>query len=261
MESPTLEQTAKTLADAGAVYIATDRASLVQEPVRLYYHLPAGTPEDGKERINEFLTEAVGHRLCEELGALRIADELKPTLANHVLHNGLHLYRRTPVYVEEGIPGIDPVSIEDGVTEIRDIITDDIQPPQKEAITVPLEELVEELAEAGAASVEIEHGSLSSTEPMLGLRVPMIPAEGMPIIGPIESVEVNGDVYSLRSTLTLGGPYGTGGNWTALYVSDNVEGLAPMSVEEGMEAGRDLLERAKEVDMLYELQVQSDAES
>lgn len=251
---PDLEQVAKTLVDNGATYVAANAPSLVDEPAQLYYHLPAGTSDKQQETVATYLNEEVGHRPYEQqIGGVDIASQPTPTCVSHVLHNGLHLYRRVPVYIADNVPGLDPVAIEDGVATAREVVTTQRAFEPRPAKTVTLEAVVKELAEAGAASVEMGHDPLVLGEATVDLRIPMVPADGQPIVGPVDAVEVAGETHPFHTTLTLSGPYGSTPNWTALYVSDDIRGLESVSVEDGCKTGRDVLARAKTVDSVREL--------
>ncbi|WP_227130982.1 hypothetical protein [Halorubellus salinus] len=253
--TPDLSEVAETLVDNGATYVAASAPSLVDEPAQLYYHLPAGTPNDQQETIATYLNEKVGHRPYEQqIGDICIAGEPTPVCVYHVLRGGLHLYRRVPVYVPERMAGLDPVAIEDGVTTVREIVETQPVYESRPAETVALKDVVEELAEAGAASVEMAHQFLVRGEPTVDLRIPVTPADAQPIVGPVDAVKFGGETYQLHTTLTLDGPYGSTPDWTALYVSDTVRGLEPVSVEDGCETGRNLLARAKAADSLRELE-------
>lgn len=252
--TPELADVVETLIEHGATYVAANMRSLVDEPAQLYYHLPVGVSDSQKKSLVTYLDEAVGHRPYErQIGTISIAGQATPARVNSVLWNDLHLYRRTPVYIADGVAGLDSIGIDDGVDNAREVaeVEPDISPRPTE--TVPLELVVERLADAGAASVEMYHEHLVIGEAAVDLRIPMVPAEGAPIVGPIDAVEVGDETYPLHTMLTMDGPYGSTPDWTALYVDDSVGGLAPVSVESGCEAGRDVIERAKDVDTVREL--------
>ena len=251
---PELAAVVETLVEHGATYVAANTRSLVDEPAQLYYHLPAGVSDSQKESLATYLDEEVGHQPYEgQVGAVRIGGEATPACVRFIHYNSLHLYRRVPVYIAEGMAGLNPVEIDDGVNNVREVVATepDISPRPNE--TVPLELVAERLADEGAASVEMYHEPLVLDEAAIDLRIPMVPAKGAPIVGPIDAVEVGDETYPLHTTLTMDGPYGSTPDWTALYVDDSVEGLAPVSVESGCEAGRDVIERAKDVDTVREL--------
>jgi hypothetical protein len=252
--TPDLNEVAETLVDNGATYVAASAPSLVDEPAQLYYHLPAGTSDSQQETVETYLNEEVGHRPYEQqIGEVNIAGQPTPTCVAYVLHDGLHLYRRVPVYVAEGIAGLDPVALKSGVATVQETVATqpDFEPWPAE--TLRLEEIVSELADKGAASVEIAHEPLVLGEPTVRLRIPMVPAAGKPIVGPVDAAEIGDGTYPLNTTLTLNGPYGSTGNWTALYIGDNIRGLEPLSVEDGCEAARNLLAQAETADMLMDL--------
>lgn len=251
---PELTAVVETLVEHGSTYVAANTQSLVDEPAQLYYYLPACVSDSQKESLATYLAEEVGHRPHErQVGAIRIGDQTTPARAHFVHRNSLHLYRRVPVYIAEGVTGLDPVQIDDGVNNAREVVATepDISPRPNE--TVPLELVVERLADAGAGSVEMCHEPLVLGEAAVDLRIPMVPATGAPIVGPTDAVEVGDETYSLHTTLTMDGPYGSTPDRTALYVGDDVRGLDPVSVESGCEAGRDVIKRAKDVDTLQEL--------
>lgn len=251
---PDFEEVADTLVANGAVYVAAHTQSLVDESAQLYYHLPVGVSDAQAETITTYLAEEIGHRPRDrQIGGVCIDDQPTPIVVSHVLHGGLHLYRRVPVYVDEGVAGLDPVSLEEGVDNVREVVASQSGLAPHPSETVALEELVAELAETGAASVEVELALLVREVPAVHLRIPMIPADGKPIVGPVDEVEVAGETYPLRTTLTLDGPYGSGMGWTALYVSDGVRGLDPVSVEDGCEGARELFDRASEADSVRDL--------
>ncbi|WP_435068548.1 hypothetical protein [Haloplanus sp. C73] len=251
---PELAAVVETLVEHGATYVAANTWSLVDEPAQLYYHLPAGVPDSQKEALATYLDEEVGHRPYErQVGTIRIGGQATPARVHFVHRNGLHLYRRIPVYIAEGMAGLDPVEIDDGVDNAREVVATEPDIPPRPNETVPLELVVERLADAGAVSVEMYHEPLVVGETAVDLRIPMVPAKGAPIVGPIDAVEVGDETYPLYTTLTMDGPYGSTPDWTALYVDDSVRGLNPISVKGGCEAGRDVIERAKEVDTVREL--------
>lgn len=251
---PELAAVVETLVEHGATYVAANTQSLVDEPAQLYYHLPAGVSDSQKESLATYLDEEVGHQPYEgQVGAIRIGGEVTPACVHFIHHNSLHLYRRVPVYIAEGMAGLDPVEIDDGVNNAREVIATEPEISPRPNETAPLELVVERLADAGAGSVEMYHEPLVLGETTIDLRIPMVPAKGAPIVGPIDAVEVDGETYPLHTTLTMDGPYGSTPDWTALYVGDNVGGLEPISVESGCEAGRDVIERAQDVDTVREL--------
>jgi hypothetical protein len=252
--NPELAAVVETLVEHGATYVAANTWSLVDEPAQLYYHLPAGVSDSRKKSLATYLDEEVGHRPYErQVGTIRIGGQATPARVHFVHRNSLHLYRRTPVYIADGVAGLNPVEIEDGVDNAREVVATepDISPRPNE--TVPLELVVERLADTGAASVEMYHEPLVIGETAVDLRIPMAPAKGAPIVGPIDAVEVGDETYPLHTRLTMDGPYGSTPDWTALYVGDSVGGLNQVSVESGCEAGRDVIERAKNVDTVREL--------
>jgi len=252
--TPDFHEFAETLVDNGVTYVAANAPSLVDGAAQFYYHIPASMSNDQQESVATYLNEKVGYRPFErQIGGIRIGDEPTPVCVAHVLRGDLHLYRRVPVYVGEHVAGLDPVTVEDGVATVREIVKTQPAFEPRPAETVALEDVVERLAKAGAASVEVAHESLVRGEPTVDLRIPMVPADGQPIVGPVEAVEVGDETYPFRSTLTMDGPHGSNPHWTALYVSDGVRGLKPVSVESGCETGRDLLDRAKTADLMQDL--------
>lgn len=252
---PDFNDVVETLVENGAKYVAANKQSLGDEPVQLYYHLPVGVSDSQKETIETYLSDEVGYLPHDQqIGGIRIGDQPTPVCFRHVLHDGLHLYRREPVYIAEGTPGLDPVMMNEGIATVRKIVANPTESVPRPAETVPLKEMVESLADSGADSVEMQHQFLVNGEPLIYLRIPMVPADGKPILGPVDSVTVAGGTYPLRTTLTLDGTCGSNDSSTALYVSDNVNGLAPLSVERGMSIGRDLIAQAIEAESTRELE-------
>lgn len=251
---PELTDVAEMLIKNGAVYVAVNTRSLVDKPAQIYYHIPVGVSDDQKETIHTYLDEKVGHQPYErKAGTIRIADEPTSACVSHVLRNGLHVYRRTPLFINDGIAGLDPVEVDEGVDNASEIVEGQPDLEPRPAKTVALEELVRKLAEEGAASVELRHEPLVFDEPSVRLRVPMVPADGQPIVREVESVEVGGETYPLYTTLTLDGPYGSTPDCTALYMSNDIKGRKPISVEDGLAEGRDLLERTEDADSVRDL--------
>jgi hypothetical protein len=113
--------------------------------------------------------------------------------------------------------------------------------------------LLQYLADAGAVSAELRHQWLVADEPEVHLRVPIVPADAYPFLGDIESVEITGETYPLYPKLALDGPVGLGLDRTALYVSSDAKGATPVSVDEGVKKGRELLQKAKNADSAREL--------
>jgi len=250
---PALEDVAKTLVANGAVYVAANERSLVDEPAQIYYHLRVGTADEQKKAIATYLAEEAGDQPAQrQLGVVRVADQRMPFRATPVLHSDLHLHRRVPVYVAEGVAGLDPVAIDDGVARARNVAVGETEVTPRRNETVPLETLVADLADAGAGSVEMSTEFL--VDGQIELRIPMVPADGKPIVGPVDSVEIAGETYPLNTTLTLDGPCGSAMDWTALYINDDVRGLDPLSVEAGMDAARDLVASADDADTVRDLE-------
>lgn len=246
-EIPTLESVADELVSRGAVYVAVGQKPLSKDYVQMYYYIPPGHSKES-EAIWSYLTDTVGIDTYEsQPGTVAIGDQELPILVTDVLQDGLHTYHRVPVYAEN-IPGLDPISVEDGVAAVQDFVAGNPQPSPASATTVPLEDLVSDLADAGAASVELSTSHLRRDSPLVHLRIPIVPADGQPIVGPVDAVEIAGETYPLRSTLTMDGPARAGRISIPLYVSDGVEGLEPRSVADGVEVGRKVLQKAVDAD-------------
>jgi len=121
--NPELAAVVETLVEHGATYVAANTWSLVDEPAQLYYHLPAGVSDSRKKSLATYLDEEVGHRPYErQVGTIRIGGQATPARVHFVHRNSLHLYRRTPVYIADGVAGLNPVEIEDGVDNAREVV-------------------------------------------------------------------------------------------------------------------------------------------
>jgi hypothetical protein len=253
-EAPHIDDVVETLVENGVSFVAVNKQSLVDDLSRIYYLQPIGVTEEEQKEITSLVTEEIGYRPQQgKAGSVRIGEKAAPVTIQNVLHGDLHLYRRVPLYVDGSLPGLEDTSAKEGLETVEDVLDEQPNLEPRPSETVQLEQLLRELAASGAASVELAHDPLVFGETCVSVRIPVVPANAAHIVRPVESVQVGQETYPFDATLTMDGSFGTGYNWTALYVSDDVRGLKPLSVEEGHRDGRTLIEKAKEVDSVREL--------
>jgi len=217
--------------DYQAKYIAATEQTLVNQSPLLLFHVPPGTGP-----LQEIEEDIV--RQLDGVDYIRLGDHELPFSLRHVLHSDVHAFRRVPLYVDAQ-PGMDAVSIEEGCEQARKVVAGDIDSDSQTAESIELQTLVEELADAGAAAVELwnEFFILSGT---IDLRIPIIPAKGYPIAGPYESVTFDGETYDFRFNCVLEGPCGYGMMRTPLYIDGSTLGLSGLPVDDGIALFEDL---------------------
>lgn len=235
--APDLQTIAEAFTKYGATFLAVDQASLADNQPELIFHLPVGTTDDQWDAIRATLA---AHGFADHgVGPVMVNGETMPLKIRHVLHSGLHCYSRVPVYIDPSVPGLDPVALDDGLENVRVFLERGGDPAPVATDTVALNDLVKDLAAAGAASVEAEQKVLRRETPRIELRVPITPAEGAPVIAPYDAVTIDERTYDLTYTLTLDGP--TPMVRLPLYIADSIAGTDSVTIEEGMKEVRAVL--------------------
>ncbi|WP_394743088.1 hypothetical protein [Natronococcus roseus] len=212
--------------DYQTTYIVVPEQTLANQSPVLLFHVPATT-----QRLSD-LREDIANQL-EDVDGIRLGDHELPISLQHVMYSDVHAFRRVPLYVDAQ-PGMDDVSLGEGIEQARKVVASEIEPdpPRPESIELPT--LVEELADAGAAAVELRNESLIELG-LIDLRIPITPAKGYPVAGPYETVTFDGHTYDFRFECVLEGPGGYGQMRTPLYVDDSTAGLPATTLEEGVD--------------------------
>jgi len=208
-----------------ATYIAAPEQTLANQSPVLLFHVPVGSRPLAEVR-DDIANELDG------VDSVRVDDEKLPFSLRDVLHSDVHAFQRVPLYVDSQ-PGMDDVSLEEGMERAQKFVGSEIESDLSTSESIELSTLVEELADAGAAAVELRNEQFVQSG-LINLRIPMIPAKGYQIAGPYESITYNGQSYAFHFECVLGGPGGYGTMRTPLYVDESIVGLSPLSVEEGL---------------------------
>lgn len=225
-----LEHIVHDLVENGATFVVIGQESLLGGAPRLLYHTSPGTSDEQYTAIESALRD---HGFDERGGShVTVAGSPMPMLVRHVLHSDLYIHGRVAVYVADGIPELDPVTLEEGLENVRSFVHGASDPDPKRSETIELHDLVSNLAAAGAASVEAERWPLAREPPLVDLRIPITPAKGAPEVVPYEAVDVDGDTYDLQFVLTCSGP--TPQSRLPLFVAESVRGAEPISTDEGL---------------------------
>ena len=229
--------------DHQATYIAATEQTLANQSPVLLFHVPAST------RPLPELHEDIANGL-EGVDGVRLDNHELSFSLRHVLHSDVHAFRRIPLY-SASQPGMDDVSLEEGIEQARKVVAGEFDPDPLTSESIELPTLVKELADAGAAAVELRNESLIQSG-TIDLRIPMIPAKGYPIAGPYESVTFDGQTYDFRFNCVLEGPGGYGTMRTPLYIDGSTRGLSGLSVDEGVTLFEDVQSIIEETDSLSE---------
>lgn len=234
---PDIRTIAETFTKYGATFLAVDQASLADNQPELIFHLPVGTSDDQWDAIRATL--AAQGFADYGVGPVMINGVTMPLKVQHVLHPDLHCYSRVPIYIDQSVPGLNPVTLDDGLENVRAFLERGADPAPVATDTIELSNLVEDLVAAGAASVEAERGVLVRENPRIELRIPITPAEGAPLIAPYDAVTIDERTYDLDYTLTLDGPAPM--VRLPLYIAESTVGADSVTIEEGVEEIRAVL--------------------
>lgn len=222
-----LQEYLRTFRDYGADFIAVPEESLAKGCLQVIANLPSETAEE----VDEYVASAhgvtiEGEDFLPEFGIARIDG------------GGFHTHRRIPVAVPENLQGLDPVSIDEGIENVRAFVRENREPTPAGDETIALEDLVTDLVDAGASAVTVSHDQWLYGEQLE--LVGYLPASnGYDICGPYDTVTIDGDEYPLRYRFTLDGL--DAHHYEPVYVADSWVGTDPVSVEEGLDNVRELL--------------------
>ena len=243
-EVPTLKTVCEILVEkCDATYIAATKQSLANQCIELLIHTSPGSPK---------LPE-VDSRLSNPPESVEVGEDRLPIAILQVLHSDIHAFRRVPLYVDSQ-PGLDDVALEQGIENARRTLAGKVDCEFSQSKPIELPTLVEELANEGAAAVELRNEMLVRFD-VVDLRIPMVPAEGYPIAGLYDSVTINGQEYDFRFDCTLDGPGGYGWMRTPLYVDESTLGLPAVPVEAGiknLEEVQTIVEKSDSPDEAFE---------
>ena len=89
----------------------------------------------------------------------------------HILHSDVHAFRRVPLYVDSQ-PGLDDVALEQGIENARRTLAGKVDCEFSQSKSIELPTLVEELANEGAAAVELRNEMLVRFD-VVDLRIPL----------------------------------------------------------------------------------------
>lgn len=222
-----LEEYLRMFKDYGADFIAVPETALAKGCLQVIASLPSGTAEEVDEYVASTPGVTIeGDDFLAEFGIARIDG------------GGFHTYRRIPVAVPENLQGLDPVSIDEGIENVRAFVREDREPTPRRNETIALEDLVTDLVDAGASAVTVSHDQW-----LHGKQLEVIgylPASnGYDVCGTYDTVTIDGDRYPLRYRFTLDGL--NAHHYEPVYVADSWVSTDPVSVEEGLDNVRELL--------------------
>lgn len=222
-----LEEYLRKFKANGANFIAVPEDPLADG----YLLVMATVPSDARDDVAKYVGET--HAVKVGNTAL-VTDFALPSMSE----GDIHFHRRVPVSATEHVPGVDPVSFEDGIENLRTFIREDHDPTPRGNETIPLADLVTELVEAGAKAVTIdqEPWCMSQTLELIGY---LPPGDGYDVCGDYDAVTIDGDEYSLSCRFTLDGLRSS--FETFVYISDSWVGTDPVTINEGLDNVRELL--------------------
>ncbi|WP_430639371.1 hypothetical protein [Haloferax volcanii] len=195
----------------------------------------ADAPRDAWDDIIEYVNDVQ----VVEVGDKTLLTEISRAHGE----NQVHTHRRVPVQVPDGIPGLDPVSIEDGADNVQEFVTEDREPTEAGSQTVSLPDLVDELVDVGAAAVTISEDLWRYSEE-LEFQVYLPASIGYDVCGDYGTVEVGERTFPVNFQFRQDG---VGEHFeTHVYLSDQWVGLDPVEKAEGLENARTLLTTTRE---------------
>lgn len=178
-----------------------------------------------------------------DVQAVEVGDEFLMTEIQRIGpgEGQLHTHRRVPIRIPDGMPGLEPVSLEEGISNVHEFVTENRSPTQPGDDTVRLSKLVDELVDAGAQAVTIEEdGTRLSDELCLAVYLPA--AIGYDVCGDYGAVSIDGETHSVHFRFRQDGLRTH--FETMVYVSDSWLGTEPVTAAEGLENAREFLAAA-----------------
>lgn len=214
-----VETVGNALAETEAVFAAIPEDYLARGLFEVIYHVPAGGDDAG-------VADAL-----REFDAVEIGGKPYPIRLSSVLAAETHLYRRVPLYAGDSSYGPEEITTEDGAQHVRDFVKNDKKPTPLPSESVTADKLVGELVDAGVAAIAVE--AKLSHEDVLTLAVWIPDATVYETVGSYETISVEDAVLDLHCEFRcVGGP-----NFfqrIPVYASDNIIGLKPVSIDEGV---------------------------
>lgn len=227
----TLNTITTELASNGVGYIALSEELLHEDVVGLLYYSPGSENE-----AETFLTD---------IDEVKIDNETFPFCSENVLHTDIHFSGRIPLYASENPTfGLDELPIERGMQNVRKFLSGDDSQSTMPSKMVSAETLLRELTENGATAVGFEKELFQfADDETFPLTVYMPPATGAELVENYDGVRFDGITYELNCTFTVSGP--EFGLKVPLYADDNIIGMSPLMVEEGLNRLRDYIDQPK----------------
>lgn len=210
------------IASRGADFIAVPETSLANGKLRVI----ASAAGEDRDQLAAYVnkTNVVTIANADHRTDLRFADPYT---------GDLHFYRRIPVAAPDGIPGIDPVALEDGINNIQAFVAENQQPAPVPAETIPITDLVSELVANEATAVTVVHEPWFRNQE-IEIKGYMPAAKGYDACGAYDTVSIDDKEYPLSYRFTRSGPNTL--NETPLYVDDDVLGIEESTVDEGLDS-------------------------
>jgi hypothetical protein len=213
--APSVSEIAEDLVRLGARYVSLNTTSVDGGPVMINYW-GAG------EEIENYVRENNYHH-NNRIGLGRIGGEIRSTRVGKTSRESLHLVKRLPLYIDEGLCNLSPVTLEEGKNTVQKAVRETSDKESWSNKKVKLEALTEDLVSSGATRVELSTTELEcEAGPKFYLRVATGKEGELPVID-AEEIEFGSEKYPLVGCqiLTYGG--GTPPEFTWLYYDDKPE--------------------------------------
>lgn len=225
----TLETITNELASKEVPYIALSEELLHGGVVGLLYYDP------GSESDTE--------TCLADINEAEIDNETFSLRSENVLHTEIHFSGRIPLYASENPTfGLDEIPIEHGMGNVREFLSGEGPLSTASTETVSAETLLRELTKNGATAIGVEKELFQiSDEDTLPLTVYMPPVTGTELVKNYDAVRFSETTYELDCTFTISGP--EFGFKVPIYADDNIIGMNPITVEEGLDRLRDYIDQ------------------
>lgn len=219
-------QLVQALVDAGATYVA-----VAEGPLPDGVDMLVDAPHVARERCFDVMSDVAAVRVDDDT-VLPLAYDDTPYRMTH---------NRVPLYIADGHEALPHVEVKEGVSNLRRAVRGDwkFTPPRDQ--TVPLEEVVTSFVDAGAVSVTACREMLGRHD-MVNLTVGLPTETVFDIAGRYEKITFDGETYPFHvEPLVVGGPQDETFR-VGIYYGENIAGIEPKPVEEGLADLRSFIE-------------------
>lgn len=218
----TLREATKLLIDAGVTFAAVPEEHLTQGYCRIMFHIPIGVDDTANHSALEALGTNDTVVISGQTFQLQLCD---------VLHTEIHTHRRIGMFNITSMYGLDEILPEEGVKNVREFVENNSEPTPVPSDTVDAENLIQELADAGAVAIAVE--PMLSDEDRLMLKAWIPPATGYDTVGSYEEVKVGDEFFDLQWEFVWDcGPAFF--NQVPIYSENNARGMRSLGVIDGI---------------------------